>query len=87
MITALLCGLMYGALAYRAWWIKPRTLKAEFEAWDGLSDEALVNFERKPDPVLHDSRTGSIFLPTAKDWRSANHPLPKATRVYREGME
>jgi len=46
MIAALLCGLMYGALAYRAWWIKPRELKAEFEAWDSLSGEELLNFER-----------------------------------------
>ena len=46
MIAAFLCGLMFGALAYRAWCVRPITLKGECEPWDGLSDEALANFDR-----------------------------------------
>ena len=34
MIAAFLCGLMYGALAYRAWRVKPITLKGEVESWE-----------------------------------------------------
>ena len=47
MIAAFLCGLMYGALAYRAWWVKPRTLKAEFGAWE---DPAHYDKGWGPDP-------------------------------------
>jgi len=49
MIAAFLCGLMFGALAYRAWCVRPITLKGECEPWDGLSDEALANFEGELD--------------------------------------
>jgi len=44
MIAAFLCGLGLGALAYRAWWVKPRTLKAE--PWDVLYGEQLIDFGR-----------------------------------------
>jgi len=60
MIAAFLCGLMYGALAYRRWLTahNRRVLKAtlppsddefDMEAWDDLSDEVLANFEGKLD--------------------------------------
>lgn len=78
MIAAFLCGLMFGALGYRAWWIKPRELKAEFEAWDQLSDEALGNFEQKLVPTPYDSETEIFGVPetfgilktfgTPRDW-------------------
>ena len=47
MIAAFLCGLMFGALGYRAWWIKPRTLKEEFEAGE---DPAHYGKGWGPDP-------------------------------------
>ena len=84
MIAAFLCGLMFGALAYRAWWVKPRTLKAELEGWGVLSDEALTNFERQLGAAPYDSGTISVphcgtisvhgqhsfgVLPVIEDWK------------------
>ena len=49
MIAAFLCGLMFGALGYRAWWVKPRELRAELEAWE---DPAHYGKGWGPDPYI-----------------------------------
>ena len=49
MIAAFLCGLMYGALAYRAWCVRPITLKGECEPWE---DPAHYGKGWGPDPYV-----------------------------------
>ena len=75
MITALLCGLAFGALAVWERWayaererrrqslletLPPSDDEFDMEAWDKLSEEALDNFERRLGPALHDSETDGV---------------------------
>lgn len=76
MITALLCGLAFGALAIwerwaraereRRWQDLLKTLPSsddefDMEAWDKLSEEALDNFEQRLGPAPYDNGTDSTL--------------------------